>query len=136
MNLKESIRRILREESNIPQPGESSGKPLSQEEIGLIPENYLIMKALLGDNSDNLSGIKGLGPKTLLKEFPELISKPGVTLKDIYNTCEQKLQTKKIFASIIYDWDKVKTNWELMNLSEPRLGDYEIFHILLYPFYM
>jgi len=101
-----------------------------QEEIGLIPENYLIMKALLGDNSDNLSGIKGLGPKTLLKEFPELISKPGVTLKDIYNICEQKLQTKKIFASIIYDWDKVKTNWELMNLSEPRLGDYEIFHIL------
>jgi len=101
-----------------------------QEEIGLIPENYLIMKALLGDNSDNLSGIKGLGPKTLLKEFPELVSKPGVTLKDIYDICEQKLQTKKIFASIIYDWDKVKTNWELMNLSEPRLGDYEIFHIL------
>lgn len=101
-----------------------------QEEIGLIPENYLIMKALLGDNSDNLSGIKGLGPKTLLKEFPQLIDKPGVTLKDIYNICEEKLQTKKIFASIIYDWDKVKTNWELMNLSEPRLGDYEIFHIL------
>jgi DNA polymerase-1 len=106
------------------------GKKEVQEELGMIPENYLIMKALLGDNSDNLSGIKGLGPKTLLKEFPELISKPGVTLKDIYNICEQKLQTKKIFASIIYDWDKVKTNWELMNLSEPRLGDYEIFHIL------
>lgn len=101
-----------------------------QEEIGLIPENYLIMKALLGDNSDNLTGIKGLGPKTLLKEFPELINKPGVSLKDIYDICEQKLQTKKIFASIIYDWDKVKTNYELMNLLQPRLGDYEIFHIL------
>lgn len=106
------------------------GKKEVQEEIGMIPENYLIMKALLGDNSDNLTGIKGLGPKTLLKEFPDLINKPGVTLKDIYNSCEQKLQTKKIFASIIYDWDKVKTNWELMNLSEPRLGDYEIVHIL------
>jgi len=101
-----------------------------QEEIGLLPENYLIMKALLGDNSDNLTGVKGLGPKTLLKEFPDLINKPGVLLKDIYDICEQKLQTKKIFASIIYDWDKVKTNYELMNLSEPRLGDYEIFHIL------
>jgi 5'-3' exonuclease len=101
-----------------------------QEEIGLIPENYLIMKALLGDNSDNLTGIKGLGPKTLLKEFPELINRPGVSLKDIYDICEQKLQTKKIFASIIYDWDKVKTNYELMNLLQPRLGDYEIFHIL------
>ena len=101
-----------------------------QEEIGLLPENYLIMKALLGDNSDNLSGVKSLGPKTLLKEFPQLVNKPGVSLKDIYKICEEKLQTKKIFASILYDWDKVKTNWELMNLSEPRLGDYEIFHIL------
>jgi DNA polymerase-1 len=101
-----------------------------QEEIGLIPENYLIMKALLGDNSDNLSGVKSLGPKTLLKEFPAIVSDPSFKLQDIYNICEQKLQTKKIFASIIYDWEKVKTNYELMNLSEPRLGDYEIFHIL------
>jgi hypothetical protein len=40
------------------------------------------------------------------------------------------LQTKKIFAGIIYDWEKVKTNYNLMNLLEPRLGDYEIIHIL------
>lgn len=101
-----------------------------QEEIGLIPENYLIMKALLGDNSDNLTGIKGLGPKTLLKEFPQLVSDPTFGLQDIFNICEQKLQTKKIFASIIYDWDKVQTNYQLMNLLQPRLGDYEIDHIL------
>ena len=106
------------------------GKKEVQEEIGMIPENYLIMKALLGDNSDNLTGIKGLGPKTLLKEFPGLIDDPSFELQDIYNICEQKLQTKKIFAGIIYDWEKVKTNYELMNLLEPRLGDYEIIHIL------
>lgn len=100
------------------------------EEIGVLPENYLIMKALLGDNSDNLSGVKSLGPKTLLKEFPGLIDNPNFSLQNIYEICEQKLQTKKIFASIIYDWEKVKTNYELMNLSEPRLGDHEIFHIL------
>jgi DNA polymerase-1 len=101
-----------------------------QEEIGLIPNNYLIMKALLGDNSDNLTGVKGLGPKTLLKEFPGLVDDPTFELQDIYNICEQKLQTKKIFAGIIYDWEKVKTNYNLMNLLEPRLGDYEIIHIL------
>ena len=101
-----------------------------QDEIGLIPNNYLIMKALLGDNSDNLTGVKGLGPKTLLKEFPGLVNDPSFQLQDIYNICEQKLQTKKIFAGIIYDWEKVKTNYELMNLLEPRLGDYEIIHIL------
>lgn len=101
-----------------------------QEELGMIPENYLIMKALLGDNSDNLTGIKGLGPKTLLKEFPAIVKDPLFELSDIHKICTEKLQTKKIFAQILYDWDKVKTNYELMNLLEPRLGDYEIVHIL------
>ena len=106
------------------------GKKEVQEELGMIPENYLIMKALLGDNSDNLTGIKGLGPKTLLKEFPGIVKDPLFELKDIHKICNEKLQTKKIFAQILYDWDKVRTNYELMNLLEPRLGDYEIVHIL------
>jgi len=106
------------------------GKKEVQEELGLLPENYLVMKALLGDNSDNLTGIKGLGPKTLLKEFPGLVKDPLFDLIDIHKICNEKLQTKKIFAQILYDWNKVKTNYELMNLLEPRLGDYEIVHIL------
>lgn len=106
------------------------GKKEVQEELGMIPENYLIMKALLGDNSDNLTGIKGLGPKTLLKEFPGIVNNPSFELNDIHKICTEKLQTKKIFAQILYDWEKVKTNHELMNLLQPRLGDYEIVHIL------
>jgi DNA polymerase-1 len=106
------------------------GKKEVQEELGLLPENYLIMKALLGDNSDNLTGIKGLGPKTLLKEFPGLVKDPLFDLIDIHKICNEKLQTKKIFAQILYDFNKVKTNYELMNLLEPRLGDYEIVLIL------
>jgi 5'-3' exonuclease len=106
------------------------GKKEIQEELGLLPENYLIMKALLGDSSDNLTGIKGLGPKTLLKEFPGLAKHPLFDLIDIHKICSEKLQTKKIFAQILDDWNKVKTNYELMNLLQPRLGDYEIVHIL------
>lgn len=106
------------------------GRKEVEAEMGMIPANYLIMKALLGDNSDNLAGIKGLGPKTLIKEFPELANNPLVDLDYIYKICEEKLQTKKVFANIIYDWDKVETNYQLMNLLEPRLGEYEIEIIL------
>jgi 5'-3' exonuclease len=106
------------------------GKKEVQEEVGMLPKNYLIMKALLGDNSDNLTGIKGLGPKTLIKEFPGIVNDSDFTLQDIQKICEAKLQTKKIFAQILYDWEKVETNYELMNLLDPRLGDYEIVHIL------
>jgi DNA polymerase-1 len=100
------------------------------EELGMIPENYLILKALLGDNSDNLTGVKGLGIKTVLKEFPGIVSDPNFNLDSVFTTCEEKLKTKKIFANIVYEWDKVETNYELMNLLEPRLSDQEILHIL------
>jgi DNA polymerase-1 len=106
------------------------GKQQVQEELGVLTENYLIMKALLGDDSDNLSGVKGLGPKTLVKEFSRIVDDPKFSLWDIYEICEQKLQTKKIFAQIIHDWDKVKLNYEMMNLLEPRLSQEEILFIL------
>ena len=77
-----------------------------------------------------MPGLKGLGPKTLIKEFPGLVKDSLFELNDIHKICTEKLQTKKIFAQILYDWNKVKTNYELMNLLEPRLGDYEIVHIL------
>lgn len=101
-----------------------------QEEIGMLPENYLIMKALLGDDSDNLSGVKGLGPKTLLKEFPAIVNDISFNLSNIKQICEEKVSTKKIFAQILYDWDKVKLNYEMMNLLDPRLSDQEIILIL------
>ena len=43
----------------------------------IIPENYNIVKALLGDNSDNLKGVKGLGIKTIVSQFPKLVDKPS-----------------------------------------------------------
>ena len=39
------------------------------DEIKVLPENYNIVKALLGDHSDNLPGVKGLGIKTILSEW-------------------------------------------------------------------
>lgn len=106
------------------------GKKEVEQELGMIPQNYLILKALLGDASDNLTGIKGLGEKTILKEFAGIATDNSYSLQDIYKISEEKLQTKKIFAKIIYDWDKVELNYELMNLLQPRLSDEEIFLIL------
>jgi DNA polymerase-1 len=97
-----------------------------EEKIGTIPKNYLMVKALTGDDSDNLSGIKGLGIKTILSQFPEVKSNPEYTLENIYKICEEKLKTRKIFANIIYDWDRVKLNYELMNIQQPRVSEQEI----------
>jgi len=42
-----------------------------KEKLGVTPERVVDLKALTGDSSDNIPGIKGVGPKTainLLKE--------------------------------------------------------------------
>lgn len=100
------------------------------EEIKVNPVNYLLTKALLGDNSDNLRGIKGLGIKTLIKEYPELKTPKQIDLEFIYQRAEEKLEEKKIFARMVHDWDLVETNYKIMNLQESQLDEKEKTHIM------
>ncbi len=94
------------------------------EELKVLPENYNIVKALVGDNSDNLQGVKGLGIKTIVSQFPKLLTEI-TDLEYIFKTAEEKLEGKKIFAKIIHNWDKVLTNFELMDLHITSLDDKE-----------
>lgn len=46
-----------------------------EDKLGLEPEQVVDMKALMGDSSDNIPGIRGIGPKTavkLLKRYDDL----------------------------------------------------------------
>jgi len=101
-----------------------------KEEIKVDPINYLIVKALVGDNSDNLRGIRGLGIKTLIKEYPELQNSTPVVLDSIYDKALEKIDTKKIFARIIHDWDLVVNNYKIMNLHELQFEESEKNHII------
>ena len=100
------------------------------EIIKVLPSNYATVKALVGDNSDNLPGVKGVGIKTIVKEFPKLVTEENVDLQYIYDISEQQIEGKKIFSRIIYDWDKVERNYSLMNIRTPRLSEGEIETIL------
>ena len=98
------------------------------DELKVLPENYNVVKALLGDNSDNLAGVKGLGIKTIISEFPDLVNKSGTTLEYVYDVCAAKLEEKKfkkIFPKIITEWDRVETNYKLMDLNVSDLDEKE-----------
>ena len=104
-----------------------------KEEIQVLPENYNIVKALLGDNSDNLAGVKGLGIKTIISEWKSFTYDPLASLQDVWDHCETQLETKKpkkIFAKILHNWDTVLKNYKLMNLHESVLDEKEKIHIL------
>ena len=99
------------------------------DEIKVLPENYNIVKALLGDHSDNLPGVKGLGIKTIMSEWKSFAYDSLASLQDIWDHCETQLEQdkpKKIFAKIIHNWDKVLTNFKLMDLHSTVLDEKEI----------
>lgn len=100
------------------------------EEQGVLPSNYLIVKSLLGDNSDNLSGVKGLGIKGIIKHFPKLVDTPDMDLDYVYEICEEGVEKTKILAKILERKHAVDQNHGLMNLMQPQLSDRQISIIL------
>jgi 5'-3' exonuclease len=88
----------------------------------LSPQNFIIHKTLLGDSSDKVKGVKGLGEKGLLKKFPELTER-DLTLDDIYDICEQKIKDHVVYARIIQGIDDLEKNYKVMDLSNPMLDE-------------
>lgn len=87
------------------------------EEYKVLPENYIYYKSLLGDKSDNIPGVQGLGSKTLLKEFPEFTERVLTEGLDfVFDICEEKLDGKKIFAKVLERAERVQINYQLMDL--------------------
>tara|TARA_R110000824_G_scaffold5413_2_gene25046 strand:+ start:2542 stop:3588 length:1047 start_codon:yes stop_codon:yes gene_type:complete len=98
------------------------------DEYGIHSDNFIIYKTLLGDKSDKIDGIRGLGPKTLLKHFPELKQTP-LDLDEIFEIAEAKLTTHKVFAKILHAEDSLRVSYRLMDLKNPILDERQIAYI-------
>jgi len=92
------------------------------EEYGISPENFVIARAIAGDKSDNLAGIKGAGLPTIAKRLPFLIEDEMHTLNEVYDHCANAEGKLKFFERIVEDWDTVKTNYKVMNLTPPSIS--------------
>ena len=92
--------------------------------------NALIIKVITGDVSDNVKGIPGIKEDILLQHFPDLKFKT-YTVKEICKEADKinkerianKLKPLKIFENLLGNIDRLKTNYQLVNLREPLLND-------------
>ena len=98
------------------------------EEFNVHPNNFLIYKTLLGDASDNLPGIKGMGPKKIVKLFP-LADVEEYNLKNIYSMSEDNIDTNHMYKSILEAKHQLDINYQLMNLREPNISEENITEI-------
>lgn len=94
------------------------------EKFGVLSENFILYKTLLGDASDKVQGVKGLGPKGIMKHFPELQTKK-LTLEEIFEISALKFKDHIVYSRVVHDQKRLETNFKIMNLSIPMVGDYE-----------
>jgi 5'-3' exonuclease len=92
------------------------------EEFKVHPNNFLIYKTLLGDSSDNLPGIKGLGPKKIIKMFP-LSDDKELSLEDMFQISSENTSSKNLmYSKIIGDKQQMMINYQLMNIRIPNVS--------------
>lgn len=75
------------------------------EEYGIEPINIIDLKALMGDSSDNIPGVKGIGEKTALKLLQEYKTLDGIyqNIDKITGKTKEKLLNDKDNAYMSYD---------------------------------
>jgi DNA polymerase-1 len=86
------------------------------EEFGVHPANYVVYRTFTGDASDNIPGVDGFGPKTILKTFPELVSSKEFTLQDLQNKCKLLTESKN-HQKVLDNYDTIDKNYRLMNIK-------------------
>jgi len=89
------------------------------EDFGIHPKHFHLYRALDGDKSDNIDGVKGVGTKSLVKYVPE-IGNPDteITIDFIRKKYADEKKPPKIVTNILNNLDVVERNLQLMNLHE------------------
>jgi DNA polymerase-1 len=95
---------------------------LVKEEYGIESKNLLLYRVLDGDKSDNIPGVYGCGIKTLVKRFPEITEEKKLSVDDLFQLCEEKIEeTKgkiKIYKDIVKSKRQILLNEDLMQLDD------------------
>ena len=92
------------------------------EQYGIHPNNFALARAIAGDPSDNLKGIKGAGLKTISKRFSFMIEENDYLIEDIVKHCEAAEKPLLIHKRILENINLVKKNYKLMQLYSPSLS--------------
>ncbi len=107
------------------------GDNISLNKVDIPHQNVLLTKVFVGDKSDNISGIEGLGEKTLVKLFP-ILQKKSCTITEILDNARllgQEKKVPKIIEKILTGQSKngilgeefYTTNLKIVDLGNPLM---------------
>ena len=82
-----------------------------KEKFGVPPEKVIEVMGLMGDSSDHIPGVKGVGPKTAT----ELIQKYG-SIKELYK-CIDEIEKKKLKEKLVQDKELALLSRKLVTID-------------------
>ena len=97
-----------------------------KEEYGIDPIRIIDLKALMGDSSDNIPGVKGIGEKTALKLLQQYGSLDNIyqNIDNIKGAIHDKLVLDKDNAYMSYDLATIVKNVPMeINISDVLVKD-------------
>ncbi len=92
------------------------------EKYGIHPTNMALARAIVGDTSDNLKGIKGAGLTSVKKRLSFLASEKDYTIDEVIQFCENADSKIKFFNNIIEGKKIISHNYKMMQLYSPQLS--------------
>jgi DNA polymerase-1 len=99
------------------------------KKMGVKPSQVVDLKALIGDTSDNIPGVKGIGEKTagkLLEQYPTL-DEIYAHLGEISGRTGKLLEEGKESAYLSYDLAKIHTDLDVqLDLEQARTDNMDI----------
>ena len=92
------------------------------EKFNIHPSNFALARAIAGDKSDNLPGIRGAGLATIAKRFTFLSEDRSHTLTKILQHCEKVENPLKVHTEILENKELIQENYKLMQLYLPSIS--------------
>ena len=117
----------------ISKPGQTTAtlytRELFEEEYGFEPKRLIDLKALMGDSSDNIPGVAGVGPKTA----KELLQKFG-TLDGVYENIEDASVRPKLREKLLAGKENAYLSYELATIVPEAPIDFEPRDAIVQPY--
>ncbi len=92
------------------------------EEFGVYPTNFALYKAIIGDPSDNIPGIDGVGAKTLLKRYPLVQQQEKLTVEVFMDYIANLNDKTKTLQTVKDSKELIERNMQLVQLSESNMS--------------
>ena len=117
----------------ISKPGQTTATLYTEEqfrqEYGFAPKKLIDLKALMGDSSDNIPGVAGVGPKTA----KELLAKFG-SLDGIYENIDDASIRPKLREKLVNDKEKAYLSYDLATIRPEAPIDFEPRDAIVQPY--